>query len=260
MEVNDLIGEIRELTLHLQKQANRIHKPEELGSRDLDTLLSVSGELYEKIAVLKFLRSEDEALPEVIEEEEEEVEEEPDVKPAALPKRPAGFGIMEPTTPTNTIVTDEADRMIAKPSGSDEDKPDLSQVAEEKAVVSDLFSQDEQTSKPSPETKGEKPRVTNEYVKDKRSAKDDTTVGGDLGNKPISDLNNAIGIHERFLFINELFGGDMETYNESLDRIANLDSREAAYSYLKPFKEKFQWSEKESAEVFFNLVDRRFKQ
>lgn len=46
-----------------------------------------------------------------------------------------------------------------------------------------------------------------------------------LRTKPLSSLNEAIGINDKFLFIREIFDGDTESYNEAiqkLEKVGNL--------------------------------------
>lgn len=56
--------------------------------------------------------------------------------------------------------------------------------------------------------------------------KHDDDVSEFLKNKPLSNLTEAIGINDRFLFIREIFNGDPEKYNEAISRLnsaINLD-------------------------------------
>ena len=56
--------------------------------------------------------------------------------------------------------------------------------------------------------------------------KHDDDISEFLKNKPLSNLTEAIGINDRFLFIREIFDGDQEKYNEAIFRLnsaANLD-------------------------------------
>lgn len=56
--------------------------------------------------------------------------------------------------------------------------------------------------------------------------KHDDDISEFLKNKPLSNLTEAIGINDRFLFIREIFNGDQEKYNEAIFRLnsaLNLD-------------------------------------
>ena len=69
----------------------------------------------------------------------------------------------------------------------------------------------------------------------------------------ITDLKEAIGINEKFYFINELFDGVMKEYNEAIMTLNSKSSKEEALTYLKQLKEDRAW--KEDAEAFGQLRD-----
>ena len=81
-----------------------------------------------------------------------------------------------------------------------------------------------------------------------------------LTDSPIKDLKKAIGINDRFLFINELFRGDEAMYERSIKTINNFTILpEAQYWIQRELKVKIGW--KDSDEVvkqFDQLVRRRF--
>lgn len=91
--------------------------------------------------------------------------------------------------------------------------------------------------------------------------REDHSIGSRMQQKPIDDLKSAIGINEKFLFINELFNGDIKSYNESIHRLNQLTSIHDAFGYLNELTTSFQWDGERSAdtiEKFANLVQRRF--
>ena len=75
----------------------------------------------------------------------------------------------------------------------------------------------------------------------------------------ITDLKEAIGINEKFYFINELFDGVMKEYNEVIETLNSKPSMEEATTYLNRLKEERGW--KEDAEAFGQLkgiLERKF--
>lgn len=84
-----------------------------------------------------------------------------------------------------------------------------------------------------------------------------------LSSTPIKDLNTAMGINDRFLTVNELFGGDGSAFKECVDHINKLESYEDAKSYLlSETAQKYDWSTAErlkKAAGFITLVQRRFR-
>jgi hypothetical protein len=85
-------------------------------------------------------------------------------------------------------------------------------------------------------------------------------LSANFQDKPIVDLKKAIGINDRYLFINELFRGDEIMYERSLKTINNFAILpEAHYWILRELKVKMDWNERsEIAEHFDQLVKRRF--
>ena len=93
----------------------------------------------------------------------------------------------------------------------------------------------------------------------KRKNKSNESVSEKLQHKKISDLKAAIGINEKFQFINELFEGNMKEYNVAIDQINNFISRSEAESYLANLQEVYKWSDENPiAANFLELVERRF--
>jgi hypothetical protein len=85
-------------------------------------------------------------------------------------------------------------------------------------------------------------------------------VADQLGTAPIKDLKKAIGINDRFLFIQELFRGDETMYERSIKTINNFTIyAEAQYWIERELKVKLSWdNEKSVTQDFYNLVKRRF--
>jgi hypothetical protein len=76
----------------------------------------------------------------------------------------------------------------------------------------------------------------------------------------IKDLKKAIGINDRFVFINELFRGDEAMYERSIKTINNFSIYpEAQYWMERELKIKLGWDNNRPAvQEFYALVKRRF--
>ena len=72
--------------------------------------------------------------------------------------------------------------------------------------------------------------------------------------------DQAIGINDRYLFINELFRGDETMYERSLKTINGFTIfPEAQYWIQRELKVKLGWNERsETVDHFHQLVRRRF--
>lgn len=77
---------------------------------------------------------------------------------------------------------------------------------------------------------------------------------------PVKDLRKAIGINDRFLFINDLFRGDEAMYERSIKTINSFNIyAEAEYWINRELKVKLGWpGEHPSVDHFDHLVKRRF--
>ena len=81
-----------------------------------------------------------------------------------------------------------------------------------------------------------------------------------LTTSPIKDLKKAIGINDRFLFINELFRGDEAMYERSIKTIQNFSIyAEAEFWIRRELKVKIGWIDSDPVvKQFDQLVRRKF--
>ena len=88
---------------------------------------------------------------------------------------------------------------------------------------------------------------------------EDKSLAARLQRKPVSDLISAIGINDKFLFLNELFGGSMEKYNKSIRSLNSFSTLLGAKTYMSELQIEFQWDCTSDAYKKLNdLVERRF--
>lgn len=85
-------------------------------------------------------------------------------------------------------------------------------------------------------------------------------LGETLTEAPVRDLRKAIGVNDRFLFINELFRGDEVTYERSIKTINSFSIyAEAEYWIQRELKVKNGWDANDPMVLqFYRLVKRRF--
>ena len=86
------------------------------------------------------------------------------------------------------------------------------------------------------------------------------TLADKHSKQPISNLDNSIGINQRFSFIKNLFGNDKDAYEESMETLNSCAGFIEADDYIQnTLKKKFNWSE-ETVHVikFIDLVERRY--
>jgi len=136
---------------------------------------------------------------------------------------------------------------------SDEVKP----VKSRKKDSIDLFSLAEK------ETLADKFKETQKSIRplaDKiANDKPDKTLADKIGKSSIVNLKNAIGINDKFLFINELFKGDIQEYNKTIDKLNSFSKLDECTIFLEEMKGKFNWAEKPDAyQKLEDLLIRKF--
>ena len=145
----------------------------------------------------------------------------------------------------------------------DEEKVVEFKVAPENMNVSDVKEEEqnkgqtEKTNEPEPEIISDKFQGTQTYrdevLTPNRPISD---LSAKLHSKPIKDLNAAIGLNEKFIFINELFNGDSGTYKKVIEILNNATNFNEAFNYLN---ENFDWDmENDTVQRILELVRRKF--
>lgn len=81
-----------------------------------------------------------------------------------------------------------------------------------------------------------------------------------LKETPVKDLRKAIGINDRFIFIDDLFRGDEAMYERSIKTINSFNIYpEAEYWITRELKVKLGWdNESKTVQHFDHIVKRRF--
>ena len=89
---------------------------------------------------------------------------------------------------------------------------------------------------------------------------EDHSLAAKLQQTPGRDLKSVIGINDKFLFVNELFGGSMEKYNKSIENLNDLKTLNGAMIYLNELKIELQWNSSNEAYLKLKeLVSRKFE-
>ena len=90
--------------------------------------------------------------------------------------------------------------------------------------------------------------------------KEDKSWHDKLQNQPVTDLKKSIGINEKFKFVNELFDGHLQDYNESIEFLNSCKTYAEAENYIsETLTTKFNWK-KDSAvyQSLMTLIQRKF--
>lgn len=71
----------------------------------------------------------------------------------------------------------------------------------------------------------------------------------------ITDLRKAIGLNDKFLMIRDLFGGDADMYEDTIDRLNEFDNLDECMIFIV---ENFRWNpDSEGAKLLVSLIERK---
>ncbi len=80
-----------------------------------------------------------------------------------------------------------------------------------------------------------------------------------LQQHPVGDLKRSIGINEKFAFMNELFGGNQQQYNQSIETLNSFSDYSEADAHLKNLAVEMKWNTASNTyHELDELVKRRF--
>lgn len=183
---------------------------------------------------------EERVVPEIVESVPPVIEQEP-----VLEIEPEAKNISEPivTTPPVEEKTEESKKSIDLEIIEEEGSSPISiEPAQPTQTTYDLFSDNSE-----------------HVVAEKYHAKDEQSIADKMQKTQITNIREAIGINEKFLFINELFNGDLGRYNKILDDINQLPTKKGVETYLLELKIQFQWADDSEAYIKLKeLLDRKF--
>ncbi len=150
-----------------------------------------------------------------------------------------------------------------------EPKEDILPTEETKEVVVSVTEElKEEVKEPlsPPEEKKEEIKVKKKAVKIEEETQtlfdfieEKPSIQDKFNHLKIDDIRKAIGINEKFRFINELFKGDMNDYNDVVDKLNSLNAITEAEKYLLTYKIRYEWDEDMDAyKEFMEIVERRY--
>lgn len=183
--------------------------------------------------------------------------------PAPMPETETVAEIREPSIPVavpeelpvETTPAPAPELPVLQDPAPEQPQPELKKGTKDKKSAPDLFAEMEKT------TVADKFRdMGKSSVHEKISSGNaDSSVADKISAKPLKDLKAAIGINDKFLFINELFKGDLQEYNRMIERLNAAPNKAEADLILSEMREKFEWSKKTEVETrLMVFVNRKF--
>ncbi|MFP4024530.1 MAG: hypothetical protein ACLFVR_08385 [Thiohalospira sp.] len=247
-KINNLLKDIQDL----YTIANRLDHEEQIHPLDIDLALSKVRNLYDLLLTInpqtayktEYQKKETEkniVREEIAEKKKPEIEEKPTKE--EVPSQNEPEFIIEKTS--------QKQEPAAKVIEKEEDKDTPVKNEEIKSTQEKKEKQPEGTSIVADKFQSKK--FIHDNMSKKNSKKD---VSSKLQSKPIQDINSAIGLNDKFIFIRELFNGDKEQYLETIQILNNFDSYDNALGFLN---ENFDWNDDDvNFERLKELVKRKF--
>lgn len=84
-------------------------------------------------------------------------------------------------------------------------------------------------------------------IADSFQAKGDNSIAATVNPHAVEDLKMAIGINDKFLFINELFKGDPSVYNAAINKLNTVGEIQAADHAIEAYRNEYGWADNSEA-------------
>ena len=184
----------------------------------------------------------------------------PEPEPESEPERNPAFDVLSQSNQTDEI---EA-ILMHKIVGMD---------IINKPVESKVFQQNENslpdfdgvTEKPEPDRQKQVHKSTIDLFTAPKTIADtfkntsDNSYAALMQKNPINDIKSAIGINEKFLFINTIFDGEISLYNKVIDRLNELPDFYLALHFIDELKANYEKETNKDAFVkLLEIVKRKY--
>jgi len=250
MEKEKLILEIDRTLESIKTHISRIkNDPDKVHKMDMDLLIEKTRDIYDKLIQLDGLTITFETeIPHQNEAEIEETEtmEAVDIKVEEIEKEEAKAEITEEDIKVEVHVEEIVDEV----------EEQIEEAQEKKEFREDFLEEKEETEKSTIDlfTSSAGPTLSDTY-----SEGEQPTIADKINKEGVNELREAIGINEKFLFINELFNGDLGRYNKVIDELDELSTIEGVNTYVLELKIQSQWADDNIALIkLTDLLNRKF--
>ena len=233
-KISDLLNEIAKKNEALRQDDSKAYKIE------IDILKGKIRELYEAVNELESIEIISDKSDDDSKVESEEVEK--SIEEPEIVENP----IIEELTPEEEIEEKQVEKV---------EEPNQKEEKVQQPITGDLFSNI------TVGTIADKFQDTKKSLHDKiANLKDGKSIGESMQKQHINDIKTAIGINEKFLFINELFDGDLSNYNDAINKLNKFENLEQTFEYYDELEEKYKWDKTiQSYSQLKTIIERKFK-
>lgn len=230
---------IAEIVKRLSADIERLENGN-MSVEELEGVLDDVRALHERIAILQYLA----------------VQPQPQTK-AKAKTNSFSFGVdqnmldslREPTNQTNLLDAIEQENL---PEEDSNDSPiEKNEIKQEPIKEEPVISEEKKAEVLKEEGKSINDSFSNQQEVESLAQK--------LGKKPITDLSEAIGLNQKFLFMNDLFEGENNLYKEAIKTLNSFSSYFEADEYINVLSSRHSWdSTSRTVKDFIELVERRY--
>jgi len=106
-------------------------------------------------------------------------------------------------------------------------------------------------------TEKKSPLVAKEKIlNDTFSVENNVTISDSLHRKKIDDIKKSLTINQKFMFVDHLFSGEVQSFENAVNRIEQFSSLKEAVQFINA---NFKWDmESEEVAEFMDIVEKRF--
>lgn len=168
----------------------------------------------------------------------------------------------EPSPEIDEEITKEPEEIIEDPKVEEPIEP----IEEEKEIIDSVEDPKEEQKEKEPALFDEQLSVADKFSNEEKSINDKLSEGQgkkdlhqNVQKTPVSNLKTAIGINDKFMFVNELFQGDMKSYDIFIREINDMNNGAAALNAYSQKLNSLGADAKSSAAIKLGeYVERRF--
>lgn len=284
--------EIKALIDNIKRHSDRLSEKPSLPLLEISVILSKITRLHEKTAILKFLLAQEQNYAEEpneeevrihaarIEQELEESKEEQNISSETSssiedPSSVVSHEDFHPVKPTLEEIPSEKETTDLNEEPIPEESIEEETTEEEFKLEKTVNLQEEAANETQEEMgkQEELPTIDLEKLLEEEevhaipdlneqySEEEDPSLSEQLRRQPIADLLTAIGLNERYLYANELFGGDIEEFKNVVRTLNEFENGEQAKQY---FSEQlcisYGWkTDNELVIALYKLLERRYQ-
>lgn len=242
IELDIVLSNLRRIYENVQELKNFVQEKE----THIKTEKSLDVETIEKVQSDSKISGEEIKPEPAIDEEKQEKDKIAEEEESKIIEKENEREITEPVNPVREPV-----KIVFESKEEEIIQPRKKQIKEKSTI--DLFSSSQTTSI------ADKFKDVSKSVNEKiLSEKEDKSIAAKMQKEQITDLKLAIGLNEKFLFINELFDGNMKEYTEAVDKLNSAESYENTMQLFEEIKNKYKWDETSDAyKKFLDLLKRK---